>query len=164
MSTIGDIITHEEQLEGNGAITNNPSDAGGRTQYGISEKSNPQAWLDGKVTEPEARAIYEAQYVRGPGFDKIADPTLQAQLVDYAVLSGPAIAIMRVQTIVGVPSDGVIGPKTLSAVNGYASGAKALNNKLAAARILMITRIVQKNPTQLQFLTGWCDRALSFMV
>lgn len=50
---VSDIIKRE------GGFVNNPADAGGRTDKGISEKSNPAAWADGKVTEEEARAIYQ---------------------------------------------------------------------------------------------------------
>lgn len=160
--TIAVDITHEEQLEGGAAITNNPADAGGRTQYGISEKSNPQAWADGVVTEDEARAIYMQKYVVGPGFDRIVDPRLQAQLIDYGVTSGPAIAIARVQAIVGVQQDGILGPASLAAIN--ASDARVTNNALVKARIMMIARLVQKTPSQLTFLGGWCDRALQFLI
>lgn len=143
-------------------ITNDPSDRGGRTQWGISEKSNPQAWLDGKVTEPEARAIYEFKYVTGPGFDKIKDERLFRQLVDFGVPSGPGVAIMKLQALVGAKVDGVLGPKTLALVN--AAEPVRLNNQLALERIKMIGRIVHKNPSQSKFLNGWLNRAIDFFI
>jgi lysozyme family protein len=147
--------------EGGATVTNNPNDAGGRTQYGISEKDNPAAWADGVVTEEEAREIYLKKYLVSPGFDKIESIQLRTQLVDYGVNSGPAVAIMKLQGILGVAVDGVLGPDTLAALEKLDSG--RVNNLLAAARIKMIGKIVTKNPTQLQFLNGWLNRATEFI-
>jgi lysozyme family protein len=145
--------------EGGATATNNPADRGGRTQFGISERANPQAWLDGKVTEDEARAIYEQKYLKGPGFDQIHDSRLQAQLVDYGVVSGPFVAIQKLQDALGLTTDGVLGPHTLAAANANPRA----NQALVKARVMMIARIVQKNPSQVQFLAGWLARALEFL-
>lgn len=162
MSKIDDIITQIEIREGGSKVTNDPTDPGGRTQWGISEHSNPEAWKDGVVTEGEARAIYERKYVRGPGFDKVNDTALMAQLVDYGVNSGPMVAIQKVQGILGLDVDGILGPKTLAAINQ--ADPKALSNQIVAARVRMICRVVQKRPEQLKDLYGLVDRALQFMV
>lgn len=144
------------------AVTNDPKDGGGRTQFGISEKFNPVAWADGKVTEAEARAIYEAKYVKSVGFDKIPDIQLRTQCIDTGVLSGPAIAIQKLQGILKVPVDGILGPGTLQALAMRDS--KEVNNLLVAERVRMICKIVAKNPTQLGYLVGWADRALQFII
>lgn len=154
-SIINDVILRE------GAASNDPADHGGRTQYGISEKANPQAWADGKVTEAEARAIYEQKYVKGPGFDKIHDLNLRAQLVDFGVNSGPQLAIMKLQECVGADVDGALGPQTLQLLDGIY--APDINNRLVSARIKMIGKIVTKNPSQLKWLNGWLNRALEFL-
>ena len=158
---MSDLIDDIIAREGGAKATNNPKDKGGRTQYGIAEHANPKAWQDGKVTYEEARAIYDAKYVRGPGFDKVTDEKLQAQLVDFGVTSGPSIAIAKVQGILKVDQDGILGPKTLSAINS--SDPVILSNKLALERVKMIGRIVAKNPSQATFLNGWLNRALEFM-
>ncbi len=141
--------------------TNDPNDHGGRTKYGISEKSNPGAWADGKVTEDEARAIYEAKYVKAPGFDKIKDSKLKAQLVDFGVNSGPYVAIKKLQEVVGAKQDGVLGPATLEALD--VMHADDVNNCLVALRVKMIGQLVSKNPSQLKFINGWLDRAVQFL-
>lgn len=156
-----DIIDDVIAREGGSKVTNNPADGGGRTQYGISERSNPEAWADGKVTAEEARAIYVKKYVEGPGFDKISDTQLRNQLIDFGVNSGPAVAISKLQAIVGVEVDGILGPETLAAISLLHPD--DVCNSLVVARVKMICRIVQKNPNQLQFLLGWCDRALQFL-
>mgnify|MGYP001616203336 CR=1 FL=1 len=162
MTKVDDIITQIEVREGGAKVTNDPADPGWRTQWGISERSNPEAWKDGVVTEAEARAIYERKYVHGPGFSKVVDVALMAQLVDYGVNSGPAIAIQKVQEILHLDVDGILGPLSLKAINE--ADARSLNNKLVAARVRMIARIVQKRPEQLKYLYGLVDRALDFMV
>lgn len=154
---ISDII----QREGGSKATNIAADKGGRTQYGIAERDNPEAWLDQKVTLEEAREIYRRKYLEAPGFGQIEDPRLRAQLVDFGVNSGPGIAIQKLQGLLKVEQDGVLGPKTLAAAN--AADPIILNNKLARERILMIGRIVQKNPSQSKFLVGWISRAFEFL-
>jgi lysozyme family protein len=161
MSKVDDIITDIIKREGGDIVTNTPGDVGGRTQYGISETSNPQAWVDNKVTEAEAREIYLKKYVNGPGFDKIVDPQLQAQLVDFGVTSGPQLAIMKLQECIGADGDGVLGPQTLQLIEGIY--VPDINNRLVSARVKMIGKIVTKNPSQLKFLNGWVNRALEFL-
>ena len=146
--------------EGGASITLTGDDWGGRTQYGIAEASNPGAWIDGKITEAEARHIYMSKYVIGPGFDKITDFALQAVLIDFGVNSGPATAIKYLQRLLGVTEDGILGPKTLAAVNAKQN----LTNKVVAERVKMIGHIVTKSPSQIKFLNGWLNRALEFLL
>ena len=153
---IADVIERESEKE-----TNDPDDKGGRTKYGISEKANPEAWADGQVTKDEAQAIYARKYITGPGFDKVVDFHLRAQLVDFGVNSGPAVAIMKLQEILRVDVDGVIGPQTLTKLATVHP--EAVSNGLVAARIRMICRIVKRDPSQLKYLAGWIDRALEFL-
>lgn len=158
MLTINDIISNEIKLEG--APTNDPIDAGGKTAFGISKAANPKAWKNGPPSEAQARAIYQSKYVDQPGFNKITDPQLQAQLVDYGVNSGPMIAIQKLQAILGVPVDGVLGPATLVAI---AASTLPLNNLLVVARIRMISKLVQAKPSDLKYLSGWLNRSLEFL-
>ena len=163
MANINDIITEVIAEEGGAKVTNDLADAGKRTQYGISERSNPQAWLDGKVTEQEAREIYLSKYVVWPGYHRIpsSHAKTQAQLIDWGVNSGPGVATQKLQEILKVKQDGVFGEKTLAALLGMDD--RSLNNLLVAARVRMVGRIAQKNPSQIKFLSGWLERALSFL-
>jgi len=156
------VIDAETDDDNPSKVTNDPSDGGGRTQYGIAERSNPRAWADGKVTEEEARAIYRRKYVDGPGFSKIVDSRLQHFLVDWGVISGPGIAIKYLQQAIGTTVDGILGPKSLQAANEADPG--RLLNQLVDARVLMMCRIVQKAPSQARFIVGRCKRALEFRV
>jgi lysozyme family protein len=158
MPSISDIINNEIKTEG--APTNDSNDKGGPTAFGISKAANPEAWKNGAPTEAQARAIYQSKYVDQPGFNKITDPQLQAQLVDYGVNSGPMIAIQKLQAILEVPVDGVLGPATLVAI---AASTLPLNNLLVVARIRMISKLVQAKPSDLKYLSGWLNRSLEFL-
>lgn len=155
-----DIITDVIRREG--SSTNDPNDRGRRTSFGISERANPAAWADGNVTEEEARAIYEAKYLVGPGWNKLKNEKLRATCVDWSVTSGPQLVIMALQGVVETTPDGILGPLTVVAVN--AADARLVNNQMVAAHVKMIGRLVQKRPEQLKFLSGWLARALDFLV
>ena len=158
MSVIDNLLRREDATL-SGTVT---VDAGGRTQYGIAELHNPEAWADGKVTLDEARSIFQQKYIDAPGFNKVVDERLREQLIDFGVNSGPRLAIMKLQLIVGAEIDGVLGPETLDKLNrlDYIN----VNNQLAIQRILMIGRLVQKRPSDLDKLSGWLNRATSFIV
>lgn len=155
-SVIDKIIDVEGRTE-----TNDPADSGGRTKFGISEAANADLWKDGPPSEEASRKRYEERYVIGPRFHLVKDAKLQHQLVDFGVHSGPEVAIKKLQEILKLPQDGIIGPKTLAAIE--AADPIVLNNKLALARVKMLARLVQQRPKDLKYLFGWVDRALSFM-
>lgn len=156
MTVIDDLLKKE------GSPTNDSLDKGGPTAFGISKVSNPEAWKNGPPTEAQARAIYEAKYVNGPGFNKVQDKQLREQLIDYGVNSGPAIAIRKLQEILKVPTDGILGNETLVMLSRVHP--EDINNLLVASRVKMIGRLVQNNPLQVKFLSGWLDRALQFLI
>jgi lysozyme family protein len=157
---LGDLIGDILVREGGSVVTNDPNDSGGRTEYGISEKANPEAWKTGSVSEATARAIYLKKYVQAPGFDQIPPGSLQAQLVDFGVVSGPAVAITKLQHILGVAEDGVLGPATLAALS---ASTLDVNKALVMARVLTIAKLVVAAPKDLKFLVGWTSRALEFL-
>lgn len=69
-------------------------------------------------------------------------------------------AIKVVQRLVGVSQDGLIGPKTLQAINSF--NPAELNNLIKEEREKFYLRIVDRDPTQLKFITGWMNRINSF--
>ena len=163
VSKLDDIISGVIEREGGAKATNDPNDPGGRTQYGISERANPDLWADGKVTEDEARERYLAKYVVYPKYHTIppSHPATQEQLIDWGVNSGPNIATQELQKILGTDQDGDLGPVTLKLLLGVDD--RTLNNLLVAARVKMIARVVQRNPSQVKWLGGLLNRALSFL-
>jgi lysozyme family protein len=157
-------------IDREGAFVHDPADRGGATNYGITQQTL-SIWLgwDASVadvralTKDGARKIYRSLYVTEPGFDQIADPPLRAQVIDTGVLHGTGFAIRALQDVLSVEVDGIIGPVTLKAVNidGRLAGLRA---RFLGRRLHRIARIVQKDPSQLKYLTGWIDRASSVFI
>lgn len=157
-----DIIRRE------GPFSHLSADKGGATKFGITQ-GTLAFWRHSAVTvddvknltEEEAKAIYRGLYYTKPNISKLPDP-LDDLLFDFAVNSGPPRAIMALQELLGVTVDGILGPKTLAIV--LTTNIHDLINKVVKWRIMMFSRIVKKDPSQLIFLAGWLDRALSFIV
>jgi len=77
-------------------------------------------------------------------------------IVDWVWASGQGIGIKRVQKILGVTADGIVGPKTLAAVNN--ADPKDLFTKVYNARAAHFQAIVKSNPSQKKWLKGWMNR------
>jgi len=156
---IADILARE------GGYVDDPHDRGGATNFGITQ-ATLAAWRNDPHADPktlgeeEAKQILQSQYMLKPGFDKLP-PTLQEQMVDFGVHSGPMVAIRHLQAILGVEVDGILGPKTLAAIPNH--DMRWLCQELVKSRVLMIGRIVAKSPSQAKFLNGWLTRVLSFL-
>ncbi len=142
--------------------TNDPNDSGGRTKFGISQFWHPEAWEQGPPTKDIAKEIYTRDYVIRPKLHLVKPDFLMGQLVDYGVLSGPTRAVIALQHILGIKEDGIIGPVTLSKLQSR--DAREVNNQIVDRRVLLMTRIVQQRPKDLQWLYGWIRRALKFRV
>jgi len=157
-----EIIDEILRREGGVRYTNDPSDLGGPTKYGITLRTLAD-WRKKPVTaadvqaldEPEARQIYVAKYLKI--FDGITNRQVRALCVDIGVNSGPSQAILMLQKTLGVKQDGVLGPVTLAAANSLKI------KDLVAERILFYAGIVQRSPSQLRFLRGWVNRSLEFV-
>lgn len=101
-------------LEHEGGYVDHPDDPGGRTIYGISERSHPDAWRAGIPTREQAAAIYRRDYWDRCGCDRLP-PAVAVIVFDAAVNQGAAWAAKTLQRVLGVAQDGVIGPVTAAA-------------------------------------------------
>lgn len=162
MAEVDKIIAREA------GFVNDPLDRGGATKYGITQATlswhlgRPATLEDIKTLSVEvAKEIYEKRYILGPGFDKLPPGVLQSNLVDFGVMSGPTLAIMHLQEVLGVQADGVLGPVTLAALS--AASLPAVNTQIVMRRALMAARLCKKDPNQLRFLIGWLNRFFSFL-
>lgn len=114
------------------------------TKYGISAMSYPH--LDIKnLSMTDAQAIYLKDFWIVAGCDRVP-PETAFDLFDTAVNSGPSTAAKLLQAAIGVETDGIIGPKTLLALQAF-----------PPARFL-----ARFNGARLMFMTnakGWDDNA-----
>ena len=74
--------------------------------------------------------------------DTIQDQSIANMVVDWVWHSG-AGTIKKVQTLLGVTADGIVGPKTITALNN----AKDICLKIYNARKAYFEAIVKKNPS-----------------
>ena len=87
--------------------------------------------------------------------DGIKDQSIANLLVDWVWASG-VTGIKRPQRLLGVSADGIVGPKTLEAVN--ALDPTKLFSLLHKDRLKHFDEICQKSPSQKKFLKGWRRR------
>lgn len=114
-----------ELLKHEGGYVNHPSDPGGRTNLGVTQRVY-EAWVGHPVSErimrgltsQHVRALYKAKY-----WDVVKGDDLPAGVdlcvFDFAVNAGPKRAIRYLQLMVGAVVDGVIGENTLRQLQQY---------------------------------------------
>lgn len=109
----------EKLLAHEGGYVNDRRDLGGETKFGISKVAYPMEDI-ANLTLERAKAIYRVDYWGAAGCDGMPDAA-KLQLFDMAVNSGVHTAIRTVQRAVGSAPDGVMGPRTLLAVQSMAA-------------------------------------------
>ena len=102
------LLAHE------GGYVNDRRDPGGETKYGISKRAYPGEDI-ANMTVERAREIYARDYWGPAGCDAMPDGA-KLQVFDMAVNSGVKTAIKTVQLAIEETPDGVLGPKTLMAI------------------------------------------------
>lgn len=152
------ILRHE------GGYVHDPDDAGGETKFGISKRSYPKLDI-AKLTEEEARKIYERDFWKPLRLDAINSHEIATKVFDSAVLIGLKRAVTFLQRAVQnagggiVPVDGKMGASTIAAVN-----ASSPDLLLMSYRHFLVTYyegLVETVPTNKKFLKGWVKRANS---
>lgn len=177
MNAIEAYLAHLVDVVETGRYTNNPADKGGPTRWGITQKTlarwrgRPVTALDVQnLPRSEALLIYQAEYVTDPGFDKLADVSINVALevIDTGVNMGQQQAtryLQRCLHVLGeaVQVDGECGPKTVSALAGYRTrrGDKGISLLVTALNCLQggdYIRIAEANPSQERWLYGWLNQ------
>jgi lysozyme family protein len=164
-----DVIDIVLQFEG--GFVNNPDDHGGPTNFGITAadfgrflaQATPATEEQVKnMTRDQARAIYRKSYIEQPKFDKITDPQLKLVLVDSGVLFGVGRATRWLQQALNVTVDGNFGVESQAALTAVADQTK-LARQVLGIRFQAIADIVSNNTSQLVFLRGWINRAVTLL-
>ncbi len=167
MANIDKIIPHILKWEGGNKYTNDPLDRGGATKYGITigtlQGINYDTNHDGKVDVNDVKAlqlenfkhILKRQYWDKWKADEIKNQSIANLLVDWLWGSGKH-GIIFPQRLLGVPADGVVGDKTINALNS--ANQRIIYNKVWEARKQFYYNIVKNNPSQSKWLKGWLNR------
>ncbi len=103
------------------------------------------------MTLGTADQIYATKYATACAFDEL-DAGKDCVVMDFGVNSGPSRSIKYAQIVVHVPSDGILGPVTLAAINDY--DPRVFINDFCNIRI----RFLEGLPIWPEFGTGWHSR------
>lgn len=154
--------------EGGYVLHNVPGDRGGQTYAGIARNFNPDwpgwEYIDRGDTPPTpmVRNWYHTNYWTPISGDHIISQRIASSIFNFAVNSSaprrPAVAVKLAQIVVGATPDGVIGPRTLAALNSYPEDKFIM--AYALAQIARYRDIVTRDRSQGKFLLGWVNRAL----
>lgn len=161
MSYYDEAFDHVIGVEG--GYTNNPFDHGGPTNWGITQdtlasfRGKPVTSKDvQQLTQHEAKLIYRSRYWNPLGCEGIKSKLISMLLFDQGVNRGIGAAARSMQKCVGVKADGMIGPKSIDAINAKKGKRLALDFVCDAQEAY--GRIVQKNNSQAHFIVGWLRR------
>lgn len=146
-------------------LANDPDDRGGLTMCGVTydtyaaycNKKNIRATESGlkNLSYSVWLDILKTIFWDKWRADEITNQGLANILVDWVWASG-ITGVKRPQRILGVMVDGIVGPKTLAAVNSAAPS--KLFAELHADRLKHFQEIVNRSPSQKKFLRGWNRR------
>jgi lysozyme family protein len=142
---------------GTPVATNDPDDPGGLTKFGIDQRSNPGVDI-ANLDEQRAVELYRREWADCRA-DSLEWPLALAHF-DAAVNVGPGQAARFLQRAVGADADGVIGPKTLQAVQAACDdrGAKSVALAVCLQRNQFYRALVERKPVFGKFLRGWLRR------
>lgn len=150
-----------------GGFVDDPDDSGGATYCGVT-LATFRRYYGAAATVGDLKRMTDAQWKRimKSGYwdvmkaDQIVSQSLAEIMVDWCVNSGTAV-IRDIQTVAGVKPDGIVGPKTLAAVNS--ADHRQLHERIRLARKHYFERIVARNPKKSKFLKGWLNRLSKFI-
>lgn len=137
-----------------GGYSNDRSDRGGETLYGISQTAYPYLIIQ-DLTLEQAVDIYHDDYWTPLRCHEMPDD-IAFQLLNIGINMGVKAASRMIQRIVGTAQDGIIGPKTIQAIKHYRGD---LKHELLEASVIHYSAICAINCTQVKYLRGWINRA-----
>lgn len=149
-------------LRWEGGYSNDKDDLGGMTYKGVTLATFRSVYGSDKkvadlkaMTDQQWQHIFKTRYWDAWHADMIRDQSVANLLVDWTWGSG-SYGIKIPQRMLGVTVDGIVGNKTLAAINSR--GGKTLFKELKEERIAYIGRICKTRPQNKKFKQGWLNR------
>lgn len=157
-------------LKWEGGFVNDPDDLGGATNKGITLTtykeykkrkglSDPSVDDLKNISDEEWTEILRTMFWDRWQADRIENQSVANILVDWVWASG-VHGIKRPQKILGVTVDGIVGDKTIAALN--AMDPMSLFFKIKNDRIKYIDEICKARPTNKKYKKGWMNRINKF--
>lgn len=151
------------QDEGGYVLHKIEGDTGGQTYAGIARNKNPNwpgwGFVDRGETPPTqmVRDFYRVNYWDDIQGDKL-NPIVASSIFNFAVNAGVSVASKLAQICVKTAPDGVIGARSVDALNRI--DPELFVASYALAKVARYRDIVMRDRTQIKFLLGWLNRAL----
>lgn len=153
-------------LKWEGGFVDDPDDLGGATNRGVTigtyatyckKKGYPAPTVERlkNLSEKDWAEILKTLYWDRWKADDIKSQSVANILVDWVWASG-VNGIKIPQQVLGVTVDGIVGTKTLAALN--ARNPKELFEEIKEARVQFIEDICRKRPANNKFKKGWLNR------
>lgn len=147
-------------------FANDPDDLGGATMCGVTfatftdycrRKGYPRPTIVRlkAIKYKEWLEILKTMFWDKWKADQINNESIAIILVDWVWGSGK-YGITIPQKAIGVTADGIVGPKTIAAVN--AKDPKQLFDLIRKERLAYIERICRSRPANLKYKKGWLNR------
>lgn len=156
----------QKVLKCEGGYANDPADNGGCTMKGVTIATYRKFFGSNKtckdlkeITQAEWDLIFKEGYWDKWRADEINNQSIADLLVDWTWASG-RYGIILPQRVLGVKDDGVVGPKTIAAINNYPDQ-KELFWKLWIRRKRHFEDIAKNGKEK--FLKGWLHRLEDFI-
>ena len=151
-------------LRREGGLVDDPNDAGGITNFGISlrwlQTVEPYATADTvrNMTVEEATRLYSVYWWDHYGYGRILDQAVATKVFDTAVNCGPKTAHKIAQEASGATPDGCLGPESIKAINAYPN-ASLLLHRLQDLQAAYYLRVEAEHPNDEKFALNWRNRA-----
>lgn len=153
-------------LKWEGGFVDDPDDLGGATNRGVTigtyatyckKKGYPAPTVERlkNLSEKDWAEILKTLYWDRWKADDIKSQSVANILVDWVWASG-VNGIKIPQQVLGVTVDGIVGAKTLAALN--VRNPKELFEEIKEARVQFIEDICRKRPANNKFKKGWLNR------
>lgn len=149
-------------LKWEGGFVNDKDDLGGATNMGVTLATYRSVFGSKKTVKDLKRmtrvqwgVIFKKYYWDKWKADDIKDQNVANILVDWLWCSG-SYGIKIPQKVLGVSIDGIVGTKTIAAIN--ARDGRELFDTIRQERKDYIDSICQARPQNMKFKKGWLNR------
>jgi len=124
--------------------------------YGDIEAASEAAYNMEAVVD-EVKKFYKEKFWDEAKLDSVKSQKIAEEIFIFGVNVGMKNAVRAAQKVVGVEADGIVGPKTLKALNEFDEN--LFDIVFDAKEAEYYAKLVEKRPSFKIFLKGWLNRA-----